>query len=82
MPRPPSPKSPSPVGTRHRHKRHHSKNTPFRAEHTGSYLRSNTTSTEDLAACLKELESLPDLIKEKFTTWTDGAHAFPTSGKR
>ncbi|KIM75911.1 hypothetical protein PILCRDRAFT_98805 [Piloderma croceum F 1598] len=37
---------------------------------------SNATSTEDLAACLKDLEMLPELIKEKFTTWEDGTHSF------
>jgi hypothetical protein len=71
--RPPSPSSQPPVGTRHRHKRHRSNSTPIRAEHA---RKKTTTPAEDLVACLKELEMLPDLIKEKFTTWKDGVHPF------
>ena len=72
--RPPSPSSQPPVGTRHKHKRHGTNNgTPIRAEHAKA---KTSTPAEDLAARLKELEMLPDLIKEKITTWKDGARPF------
>jgi superfamily II helicase len=74
-PRPPSPKSPSPVGTRHKRRRLHSDSQPLHAGHR-SRSHPNTTPAEDRAARLKELETLPDLIKEKFTKWTNGAHPF------
>jgi superfamily II helicase len=74
--RPPSPRSPSPVGTRHKRKRPHNDAQPSHLTRKGSRSHHNTATAEDLAARLKELETLPDLIKEKFTTWTNGAHSF------
>jgi superfamily II DNA or RNA helicase len=73
---PPSPKSPSPVGTRHKRKQPHNDTQPSRPPRKGSRSYSNTTTAEDLATRLKEVETLPDLIKEKFTTWTNSAHSF------
>jgi hypothetical protein len=70
--RPPSPSSQLPVGTRHRRKRLRKNNdAPMHADHVRT-----KTPAEDLAARLKELEMLPDLIKEKITTWKDGARPF------
>jgi superfamily II DNA helicase RecQ len=72
----PSRKSQSPVGTRHRRKRQRGTSESFHPEPPKAKSRSYTTSAEDLAARLKELDMLPDLIKEKFTTWTEGARGF------
>lgn len=66
-----------PVGTRHKQKQLRSTSQP----HTEPTQR-NRTPTEDLAARLQELESLPDLIKAKFTTWKDGARPFQIKGMR
>lgn len=72
----PSRKSQSPIGTRHRRKRQRSTSEPLHPEPAKAKSRSNATSAEDLAAHLKDLEMLPELIKEKFTTWEDGTRSF------
>jgi superfamily II DNA helicase RecQ len=76
---PPLPRSQPPAGTRHKRKHLHKGSEPFC---TKPNLHPTTTTAEDLAAHLKELEILPDLIKENFTTWEDGAHAFQTECMR
>jgi len=63
------------VGTRHKCRQLHSDSQPLHAGHR-SRLHPNTTPAEDHAARLKELETLPDLIKEKFTKWMNGTHPF------
>jgi superfamily II DNA helicase RecQ len=74
--RSPSPGSQPPLGTRHRRKRHRSTSKAFHHAPAKSQSRLNATHFDDLTARLKELESLLDLIKQKFTTWQDGARPF------
>lgn len=74
--RSPSPRRQPSLGTRHQRKRHRSNSKPFHHAPAESQSRPNVTHSDNLAARLKELETLPDLIKEKFTTWQNGAHPF------
>jgi hypothetical protein len=74
--RSPSPRNQPPLGTRHRHKRHRGNSEPFHHAPAESRSHPNATHSDDLTSHLKELETLPDLIKQKFTTWQDGARPF------
>lgn len=68
-----------PVGTRHRRKHLH---TTIQPACTASMQPNTNPVNSDLAARLRELETLPNLIKEKLTTWKDGARPFQIEGMR
>lgn len=72
-PTPQHPRSEPPAGTRHRQKKLHLKKQPFR---NSSNIPSPITSAEDEASLMRELETLPALIKQHFKTWKNGAHDF------
>lgn len=70
---PHAPRSVAPVGTRHKQRKRPS----YRALPQRPPL-----SPEDLAARLKELERLPELVKEHYKTWPDGAAEHQLEGMR
>lgn len=62
-----------PVGTRHKQRKRSSKHAPSQRP---------SLTPEELAARLKELEQLPDLIKKHYTHWDNGAAEHQLQGMR